>query len=177
MTLSEISYQGSKSRFMKVLKPLIENNLDEGMTYIEPFGGGMNSFTPINASKKIANDINEYNIALWVSLKKQGFSGIETAWSDYLNTLSSCEDKPNGPNYLQAKKLYFDMKKDCLSDGGKYPKALLGFVAYACSSCTEIMNPLKYPTILLFTATLLMQTLKNMQMILILNVFGIGAGN
>ena len=27
MTLSEISYQGSKSRFMKVLKPLIENNL------------------------------------------------------------------------------------------------------------------------------------------------------
>lgn len=53
MTLSEISYQGSKSRFMKVLKPLIENNLDEGMTYIEPFGGGMNSFTPINASKKL----------------------------------------------------------------------------------------------------------------------------
>ena len=62
MTLSEISYQGSKSRFMKVLKPLIENNLDEGMTYVEPFGGGMNSFTPINASKKIANDVNEYNI-------------------------------------------------------------------------------------------------------------------
>ena len=133
MTLSEISYQGSKSRFMKVLKPLIENNLDEGMTYIEPFGGGMNSFTPINASKKIANDINEYNIALWASLKKQGFSGIETEWSDYLNILSNCEDKPNGPNYLRAKKLYFDMKKDCLSDGGKYPKALLGFVAYACS--------------------------------------------
>ena len=133
MTLSEISYQGSKSRFMKVLKPLIENNLDEGMTYIEPFGGGMNSFTPINASKKIANDINEYNIALWVSLKKQGFSGIETEWSEYLNILSNCEDKPNGSNYLQAKKLYSDMKKDCLSDGGKYPKALLGFVAYACS--------------------------------------------
>ena len=25
------------------------------------------------------------------------------------------------------------MKLDCLSNGGKYPKALLGFVAYACS--------------------------------------------
>ena len=133
MTLSEISYQGSKSRFMKVLKPLIENNLDEGMTYVEPFGGGMNSFTPINASKKIANDVNEYNIALWLLLKEQGFSGVETEWSEYLNILSNCEDKPNGPNYLQARELYSDMKKDCLSDGGKYPKALLGFVAYACS--------------------------------------------
>ena len=133
MTLSEISYQGSKSRFMKVLKPLIENNLDEGMTYIEPFGGGMNSFTPINASKKIANDVNEYNIALWLLLKEQGFNGVETEWSEYLNILSNCEDKPNGPNYLQARELYSDMKKDCLSDGGKYPKALLGFVAYACS--------------------------------------------
>ena len=133
MTLSEISYQGSKSRFMKVLKPLIENNLDEGMTYIEPFGGGMNSFTPINASKKIANDVNEYNIALWLLLKEQGFNGVETEWSEYLNILSNCEDKPNGPNYLRARELYSDMKKDCLSDGGKYPKALLGFVAYACS--------------------------------------------
>ena len=83
MTLSEISYQGSKSRFMKILKPLIENNLDEGMTYIEPFGGGMNSFTPINASKKIANDVNEYNIALWLLLKEQGFNGVETEWSEY----------------------------------------------------------------------------------------------
>ena len=25
------------------------------------------------------------------------------------------------------------MKQDCLTDGGKYPKALLGFVAYSCS--------------------------------------------
>lgn len=133
MTLSEISYQGSKSRFMKVLKPLIENNLDEGMTYIEPFGGGMNSFTPINASKKIANDVNEYNIALWLLLKEKGFNGVETEWSEYLNILSNCEDKPNGSNYLQARELYSDMKKDCLSNGGKYPKALLGFVAYACS--------------------------------------------
>ena len=76
MTLSEISYQGSKSRFMKVLKPLIENNLDEGMTYIEPFGGGMNSFTPINASKKIANDVNEYNITERVKkIKNKNYLG------------------------------------------------------------------------------------------------------
>lgn len=131
--INEIAYQGSKKRFLKILKPLIENNLEEGMVYIEPFGGGMNSFTPINASKKIANDVNEYNIALWLLLKEQGFNGVETEWSEYLNILSNCEDKPNGPNYLQARGLYSDMKKDCLSDGGKYPKALLGFVAYACS--------------------------------------------
>ena len=133
MNISEITYQGNKSRLMKILKPLIENNLEEGMVYIEPFGGGMNSFTPINSIKKIANDVNEYNIALWLELKAKGFDGVESDWNPYLRILSNCEDKPNGENFLKAKALYLDMKLDCLSNGGKYPKALLGFVAYSCS--------------------------------------------
>lgn len=133
MTISEITYQGNKTRLMKVLKPLIEDNLEEGMVYIEPFGGGMNSFTPINSTKKIANDVNEYNIALWRELKSKGFDGVENDWRPFLETLSNCEDKPNGENFLKAKALYLDMKLDCLSNGNKYPKALLGFVAYACS--------------------------------------------
>ena len=133
MNISEITYQGNKSRLMKILKPLIENNLEEGMVYIEPFGGGMNSFTPINSTKKIANDVNEYNIALWLELKAKGFDGVESDWNPYLRILSNCEDKPNGENFLKAKALYLDMKLDCLSNGGKYPKALLGFVAYSCS--------------------------------------------
>ena len=118
---------------MKVLKPLIENNLDEGMIYIEPFGGGMNSFSPINSINKIANDYNEYNIALWNDLKKLGIDALIDEWSPYVDILSNCEDKPNGENYLKAKSLYLDMKKDCLKNGGKYPKSLLGFVAYSCS--------------------------------------------
>lgn len=133
MNISEITYQGNKSRLMKILKPLIENNLEEGMVYIEPFGGGMNSFTPIKSNKKIANDVNEYNIALWLELKAKGFDNIESDWNPYLRILSNCEDKPNGENFLKAKALYLDMKLDCLSNGGKYPKALLGFVAYSCS--------------------------------------------
>lgn len=133
MNISEITYQGNKSRLMKILKPLIENNLEEGMVYIEPFGGGMNSFTPIKSNKKIANDVNEYNIALWLELKAKGFDNVESDWNPYLRILSNCEDKPNGENFLKAKALYLDMKLDCLSNGGKYPKALLGFVAYSCS--------------------------------------------
>lgn len=133
MKISEITYQGNKTRFMKILKPLIEANLDDDMVYIEPFGGGMNSFTPINSAKKIANDVNEYNIALWKELKEKGFDGVEAEWSKYFNILSNCEDKPEGENYLKAKLLYLDMKHDCLTNGGKYPKALLGFVAYSCS--------------------------------------------
>lgn len=133
MNISEITYQGNKTRLMKVLKPLIEDNLEEGMVYIEPFGGGMNSFTPINSPKKIANDVNEYNIALWLELKAKGIDGVESDWRPFLEVLSNCEDKPKGENFLKAKALYLDMKLDCLSNGGKYPKALLGFVAYACS--------------------------------------------
>ena len=105
MNISEITYQGNKSRLMKILKPLIENNLEEGMIYIEPFGGGMNSFTPINSSKKIANDVNEYNIALWLELKAKGFDGVESDWNPYLRILSNCEDKPNGEKtYYRPKK-------------------------------------------------------------------------
>jgi hypothetical protein len=40
----------------------------------------MNSFTPINSTKKIANDVNEYNIALWRELKSKGFEGVENDW-------------------------------------------------------------------------------------------------
>lgn len=133
MTLNELTYQGSKRRFMEVLKPLIENNLDEGMTYIEPFGGGMNSFTPIQTSSKIAGDNNEYNIALWQEIKDRGLDSVLTEWQEFINILANCEDRPFGPNYKAAKELYLDMKKDCLSNGGKYPKSLLGFVAYSCS--------------------------------------------
>ena len=75
-TLSEITYQGNKNRLMKILKPFIENNLDDDMVYIEPFGGGMNSFTPISSHEKIANDFNEYNIALWVDLKTKGVEKV-----------------------------------------------------------------------------------------------------
>lgn len=133
MTLNELTYQGSKKRFMEVLKPLIENNLDEGMTYIEPFGGGMNSFTSIQTSSKIAGDNNEYNIALWQEIKDRGLDSVLTEWQEFINILANCEDRPSGPNYKAAKELYLDMKKDCLSNGGKYPKSLLGFVAYSCS--------------------------------------------
>jgi DNA adenine methylase len=133
MIINELTYQGSKKRFINVLKPLIENNLDEGMTYIEPFGGGMNSFTPIQSTSKIAGDNNEYNIALWRDIKEKGLDAVLSEWEEYVNVLANCEDRPSGPNYRTAKKLYKEMKEDCLSDGGKFPKSLLGFVAYSCS--------------------------------------------
>lgn len=132
-TLSEITYQGNKNRLMKILKPFIENNLDDDMAYIEPFGGGMNSFTPISSHEKIANDFNEYNIALWVDLKTKGVEKVISEWQPYIQILSNCEDKPSGENYITAKTLYLDMKKDCLIKGGKYSKSLLGFVACSCS--------------------------------------------
>lgn len=132
-TISEITYQGNKNRLMKILKPFIEDNLDDEMVYIEPFGGGMNSFTPISSQEKIANDFNEYNIALWTDLKIKGVNNVISEWAPYIGILSNCEDKPNGENYIAAKELYLDMKKDCLSNGDKYPKSLLGFVACSCS--------------------------------------------
>ena len=40
---------GSKARFMKELKPIIESYItDETFAYIEPFAGGMNSMCKID---------------------------------------------------------------------------------------------------------------------------------
>jgi site-specific DNA-adenine methylase len=87
MTLNELTYQGSKRRFMEVLKPLIENNLDEGMTYIEPFGGGMNSFTPIQTSSKIAGDNNEPALATMNEIYKLTHNDIQKMVMETVNRL------------------------------------------------------------------------------------------
>ena len=105
-------YQGSKRSMIKDLKVLIENNLGKCKYYIEPFGGGMNSFAYISHPNKIALDINKHVIAMWKGIQNHTFTIPEK--------LSEAE--------------YYDMKNDCLTNGGKYDSALLGYVGNACSN-------------------------------------------
>ena len=57
-------YKGSKRRLVKHYKPIIEAFITEQTEYIEPFVGGCNMITEINANIKRGNDINKYLIAL-----------------------------------------------------------------------------------------------------------------
>lgn len=105
-------YQGSKRCMIKDLKRLIEANAINCKYYIEPFGGGMNSFAYISHPNKIAIDINPHVIAMWRGIQKHTFTIPEKV----------------------SEKEYYDMKVDCLSGGGKYDSALLGYVGNACSN-------------------------------------------
>lgn len=105
-------YQGSKRSIIKDLKVLIEKNLGNCKYYVEPFGGGMNSFAYIFHPNKIALDINPYVIAMWKGIQKHTFVIPEKLTEEE----------------------YYDMKTDCLTNGGKYDMATLGYVGNACSN-------------------------------------------
>ena len=65
MTLSEISYQGSKSRFMKVLKPLIENNLDDlnaAINILKRYE--QNHLALLTAPLDVSSVVNKYNLLI-----------------------------------------------------------------------------------------------------------------
>jgi site-specific DNA-adenine methylase len=105
-------YQGSKRSIIKDLKVLIEKNLGKCKYYVEPFGGGMNSFAYIFHPNKIALDINPYVIAMWKGIQNHTFKIPEKL----------------------TEQEYYEMKADCLSNGGKYDMATLGYVGNACSN-------------------------------------------
>lgn len=111
-------YMGSKARMAKTLKGIIEPILAKYdiQYYVEPFGGGMGSFSQISAPNKIANDINPYVIAFWNSIKYDTFTN--KMW-DFVSHLT--------------KEQYDDVKHDYLTKGNKYPMAIIGYVATSCS--------------------------------------------
>lgn len=65
---------GSKNRIAKYLIPILTKELTKDRWYVEPFAGGMNMIDKINHGKRLANDYNNYLIAMWRFLvKKPGF--------------------------------------------------------------------------------------------------------
>jgi len=62
-----MKYVGSKNRLAKHILPLILADRKESQTYVEPFAGGMNLIQHVKG-KRIANDINEYVIAMFEAL-------------------------------------------------------------------------------------------------------------
>ena len=81
-----MKYMGSKARLMKYIKPVIEGYItDKTAAYIEPFAGGMNSICKIDFHNKIANDNNEYLIAMWKSLVEGTRFNHHISREDYNN--------------------------------------------------------------------------------------------
>lgn len=60
-----MKYMGSKNRHAKHILPIILENHDEFMWYIEPFVGGANVIDKVDYPNRIGCDVHEYLIAMW----------------------------------------------------------------------------------------------------------------
>ena len=107
-------YCGSKKRFMKDLKPILQEHLDsdECSVFVDAFGGGMNVICEIEAKKKVAIEYNKYVAALWNHLKTFGMDRL--------------------PQQLTEEQ-YYDVKMDYVDKGDKYFDWLIGYVGSALS--------------------------------------------
>jgi DNA adenine methylase len=105
-------YCGSKKKFMKYLKPILMQDMDENTVFVDLFGGGMNVVCEIPSEHKLAVDYNKYVIALWEELKQNGMKNIPTEVSE---------------------EMYNDVKSDYINHNGKYADYIIGYVGTCCS--------------------------------------------
>lgn len=64
-----MKYMGSKARFAKDILQYILKHRTPEQWYVEPFAGGMNTICEVDG-KRLANDKNEYLIAMWKGLQE-----------------------------------------------------------------------------------------------------------
>lgn len=108
-------YCGSKRRFMRYLKPILQQHLDSGEcdTFVDAFCGGGNVICQINAKNKVAIEYNSFVYHLWTYLQMMNDMGRLP--------MSLTEEE------------YYDVKNDYVNKGGKYPNWLIGYVGTALS--------------------------------------------
>lgn len=104
-----MKYLGSKSRIVNEILPLILADRKEGQYFVEPFCGGCNVTANVTGNR-IANDSNEYLIAMFVGLL-------------------------SGENYPETieRELYNDVRACFRSGSNKYSPGFIGWVGFMAS--------------------------------------------
>lgn len=104
-----MQYLGSKSRIAKEILPLILADRKEGQNFVEPFCGGCNVTANVSGNR-IANDSNEYLIAMFIGLL-------------------------SGENYPEqiSPELYNDVKSCFRAGSDKYDPGFMGWVGFMAS--------------------------------------------
>lgn len=104
-----MKYLGGKTRIAKEILPLILADRKEGQYFVEPFCGGCNVTANVSGNR-IANDCNEYSIAMFVGL----LSG------------------ENYPKQIE-RELYNDVRACFRSGSDKYDIGFMGWVGFMAS--------------------------------------------
>lgn len=102
-------YLGGKTRIAKEILPIILADRKEGQYFVEPFCGGCNVTDKVSGNR-IANDYNEYLIAMFVGLL-------------------------SGENYPEqiGRELYDDARACFRSGSDKYDLGFIGWVGFMAS--------------------------------------------
>lgn len=108
-------YLGGKTRIAKEILPLILADRKEGQYFVEPFCGGCNVTANVSGNR-IANDCNEYLIAMFVGL----LSG------------------ESYPEHIE-RELYNDVRECFRSGPDKYDLGFMGWVGFMTSFRGEIL--------------------------------------
>ena len=107
-----MKYQGSKSRIVGEILPIMLNKMHLGMAFIDAFVGGCSVIQNVPPEyKRIANDNNRYLIAMWEALTNSGWK----------------------PPLLIPKDYYKQVRASYHADDGKYDDALIGWVGFMAS--------------------------------------------
>lgn len=107
-----MKYQGSKSRIVGEILPIMLKSMQPGQTFVDGFCGSCSIIQNVPSDyKRIANDNNRYLIAMWKEL-------TTTNW------------KP--PTTIE-KPFYDKVRESWHKNDGKYSDALIGWVGFMAS--------------------------------------------
>lgn len=104
-----MKYMGSKGRIAKYILPIILKDRKENQYYIEPFVGGCNIIDKVQ-NPRIANDNNNYLIAMWKGLQENR---------------NIIRDIP--------KDFYSDVRNSYNTNNNKYDDFIIGWIGFAGS--------------------------------------------
>lgn len=97
-----MKYLGSKRRIAKDILPIILGGMKKGDYFVDAFCGGCNLLDKVpDTFKRIANDKNEYLIAMWKRLQ-QGNRFTETISRDLYVKAREASKKGNLSNFTKA---------------------------------------------------------------------------
>jgi len=104
-----MKYQGSKSRIVGEILPIMLKSMQPGQTFVDGFCGSCSVIQNVPSDyKRIANDNNRYLIAMWEKLTTTNWQPPTTI------------DKP----------FYDKVRESWHKNDGKYSDALIGWVGF-----------------------------------------------
>ena len=90
-------YLGSKARIVGEILPIMLNSMNPGQAFVDAFCGGCNVIQHVPPKyQRIANDNNQYLIAMWKALTTTGWNPPTAISKTYYNNVRASRHRKDG---------------------------------------------------------------------------------